>query len=43
MKRHSACDEIVLFLTTIAINTSVKDLLFHIEASNVYKVAPRSN
>ena len=42
-KRHSACDEVGLTVTTITTNASVKDLLCRIAASNVDKVAPRSN
>ncbi len=42
-KRHSACDEVGLSTAAITTNMSIKDLLCHIAASNVNKVAPHSN
>ena len=42
-KRHSACDEVGLTVTAITTNPLVKDLLCHIAARNVNKVAPCSN
>jgi hypothetical protein len=43
MKRHSACDEMGLFLTIIAINALVKEFLCRTTVSNINKVAPHSN